>query len=558
MKLHQMLLAAVAAGAVVAPATADAATKHHPAKHRAAVPAADGALRDEVSALRAEVAALHQQMDAQHTSQANTEAAVSSTQAEVATTQQQVQTLVSTPPVTKAEVHNQIATAIDDDHKKPYFSFKGITITPGGFLEAAYIYRQHNEGADISSSFGGLPFANAKTYSVSEGRFTARQSRVSFLAQGKPDKNVNLAMYGEFDFQGAAQTANSNESNSYNPRIRHLYMTADWNHDGSGLHLLAGQNWSLLTLNTKGITPRNELTPQGIDAQYVPGFIWARQPQVRLTADVLDHHLWFAVSAENPQTTVAGTVPSNITNTITPASGFYAGATSGLVANTISLNGTPDFVGKIAYEGNLAGHALHLEGFALSRTFTAHYNATSTVAGSNENKAGYGFGGGIVAQVIPGWLDVNFQGMGGKGIGRYGTSGLPDVTFDSTGGIHPIKEEMLLAGAMLHATKSLDLYGNAGEEIEHSNRLGTYGIGLVSANDSGCEIEGGTCAGNTRRVRQLTGGFWDRVYNGNFGRMQVGIQYSYTQRQLFYSATTGTAPQTSESMGLFSIRYYPF
>jgi hypothetical protein len=36
--------------------------------------------------------------------------------------------------------------------------------------------------------------------------------------------------------------------------------------------------------------------------------------------------------------------------------------------------------------------------------------------------------------------------MTGRGIGRYGASQLPDVTFNSDGSLAPIQETMLLAG----------------------------------------------------------------------------------------------------------------
>lgn len=64
------------------------------------------------------------------------------------------------------------------------------------------------------------------------------------------------------------------------------------------------------------------------------------------------------------------------------------------------------------------------------------------------------------------------------------------------------------------------------------------------------------CAGNTRRIRQITGGFWDKIYSGSFGKAQVGIVYSYTQRQLFEGI--GGAPQASQNMAYVSFRYYPF
>ena len=76
-----------------------------------------------------------------------------------------------------------------------------------------------------------------------------------------------------------------------------------------GAHLLAGQEWSLATMNTKGITPRQEDIPLTIDAQYVPGFVWQRTPQIRLVKDIAEN-AWVAISAENPATTIAGTAPT--------------------------------------------------------------------------------------------------------------------------------------------------------------------------------------------------------------------------------------------------------
>ena len=68
------------------------------------------------------------------------------------------------------------------------------------------------------------------------------------------------------------------------------------------MHLLAGQAWSLVKLNSQGITPRNEMAPPTIDGQYIPGFTWTRQPQIRLVQD-LPHAVSIGVSLENPQTT---------------------------------------------------------------------------------------------------------------------------------------------------------------------------------------------------------------------------------------------------------------
>src|ERR1700761_850797 len=178
-----------------------------------------------------------------------------------------------------------------------------VTVTIGGFLAFEGAYRSRNENTDIGSSFSGVPFSSSPYGPLSETRFTARQSRLTVMAQGDVDSDTHLTFWNEMDFLGAAQTANSNESNSYNLRIRNMYTTIDW--DSLGLSVLAGQNWSLATANTKGITPRNELVPTTIDAQYVVGFVWARQPQLRITKN-WNKELWAAVSVENAQTTVAG------------------------------------------------------------------------------------------------------------------------------------------------------------------------------------------------------------------------------------------------------------
>ena len=571
-QLKLALGAGVALCALIA-TDASAATKHHK-KHAVAktvvVAAPNAELLAEVRALREQVATLRARVDAAPDT--------SATGAQLATTQARLdalQTKVDATDTRVAAIPTTVNVAVDQATEKAHhadrFYFKGITITPGGFLELAGIYRQHNTATDIASNFNNLPYRNVRTGYLAEGRFSARQSRVSFLAQGDATKTTHLAMYGEFDFQGAAQTANSNESNSYNPRIRNLYGTVDYDgYSGVGLHFLAGQNWSLVTLNSKGITPRNEVTPPQIDAQYVPGFAWARQPGVRIAADFLDHKLWIAASAENPQTTfyTVGTPVGTVAAGAPPAAGAAAPLPGSLVynitgssgfnsANTLSLNHIPDFIGKVAYEDTLAGHTFHIEAFGIYRSFYDRANST------NDDESGGGFGGSLNVQVVPKVLDAQISGMEGKGIGRYGTSQLPDATFDSGGGIRPIHEFMLLAGATLHASKLLDIYGFAGEEVDDDGRFqitnsgAAYGYGNPLYTNQGCNIEGnGACNGNTHSIKQATVGLWQKLYVGPFGRAQVGAQYSYTERQSF--AGVGGAPLSKNSMGFVSFRYYPF
>ena len=52
-------------------------------------------------------------------------------------------------------------------------------------------------------------------------------------------------------------------------------------------------------------------------------------------------------------------------------------------------------------------------------------------------------------------------------------------------------------------------------------------------------------------------GEWWKAYQGSIGNFQIGLQYSYTDRQLF-SGVAGVGPSTLIHMGFVSFRYYPY
>jgi outer membrane murein-binding lipoprotein Lpp len=445
--------------------------------------------------------------------------------------------------------------------------YKGVTITLGGFVEGASIYRSRNDVSDISSNFSRIPFQNSPLAHTSESRGTARQSRLSLLIGGDINTSTHAAFYSEFDFQAGAQTSNSLESNSYVPRIRHVYGTLDW--DDYGLHLLAGQNWSLVTMNSKGITPRNEVPPAVIDGQYVPGFVWARQPQIRVVKD-WNQTFWAAISVENPQSTFAAPATGILSTasgiTVLTASAGVSGFDS---ANSLSINHIPDVVGKLAYEPMFGDtRPVHMEVFGIWRSYSdrinvAAGNALGLPAGVGNAKAdGGGVGAGILATVIPKWLDIQASVLHGYGIGRYGSAQLPDATLKPDGSIAPIHETIFLAGGTLHATPQLDLYVLGGSESQSAHFFdaagGHFGLGNPAANltAAACTTEGGTCAPNIRRVNQITAGFWHKLYTGDFGQVRFGAQYSHTELTAFAGAS-GYAPATSDEMVFTSLRYYP-
>ncbi len=440
------------------------------------------------------------------------------------------------------------------------FRIGGVNVTIGGFLAAEGVYRTRNITSDIGSSFGAIPTANNPNYHTGEFRGSARQSRISLLAEGQVSPNQKIAGYYESDFLGVGTTSNSFESNSYVPRLRQAYLTYDNN--SLGLHVLAGQAWSLLTLNRVGITPRQENIPLTIDAQYVPGFNWKRQWQLRIDKDMLDHRLWIGASLEEPQASYY-TGPNGLgvvggTATITNPGGSLLNGT-----NQYSNDITPDLIVKAAVDPGWG----HYEAYGLGRTF---HDRISTVGnGRNNTVVGGGVGGGFILPLVPKILDFQVSGLAGYGVGTYGSGQLPDAVTTGTGSPKPLAEYMLLGGLTAHPTPLIDIYGYVGTEqisrtsFNSGGRAFGYGNPVYSNGGCGTELSvAATCVGNTSGLTQGTIGGWWRFLKGGFGTVQAGAQYSYTRRSLFAGAgnTAGnrTSTQTDDNMVYFSFRYLPF
>jgi hypothetical protein len=423
------------------------------------------------------------------------------------------------------------------------------------YIEAASIFRTRNETADISSNFNtGIPMPNNPNYFLSEFRESAHQSRLAMLAQGSVNEDTKLAGYFESDFQSAATTSNSVESNSYNPRLRLAYATidkTDW-----GTYLLGGQAWSLLTMFKEDMTPRQENIPLTIDGQYALGFTWTRNPQFRVVQHFGDLYA-AGLSLESPQAVVfsgpnAPLVPTTFSNP------------GGMLLNPLvnySTDVGPDVVAKVTADPGWG----HFELYGVGRAFRSRANF------SNHTILGGGGGAGAILPIVPKLLDFQADFLAGNGIGRYGTVGLPDVTVKPDGVLAPIPEIQALVGLVAHPTDTIDLYAYAGIEAANSTPFTTFtktgalpfGYGNDLYNNSACLHEAASvtaaatnCAANTSSVWQITGGFWWDVYKGDFGRLRVGGQGSFTERSVF--AGIGGGPNTTEGIFMASLRYYPF
>jgi hypothetical protein len=492
---------------------------------------------------------------------------------------------LKTTATSNAMTLQETQKSIKDAMESPMaIHFKGITLTPGGFVAAESVYRNRALGEDINTSFNSVSMPGSGMNAISEFFGSGRQSRISLLAEGKLSM-AKLSGYYEADFLSAGVTSNNNQSNSYTMRQRQVWGQAAFD---DGLTLTGGQMWSLVAETKHGVDNRTEATPLTIDPAYTVGFSWARQYGFRVAKN-FNNHFWLAASLENPQTIFGGTqVVSNFAFGST-------GVTGGVYDNqaNYSFNATPDLIVKAAFEPGFG----HYEIFGIYSRFRDRVypcveytldpslcgtTAASAIGAYNDSKNGGGVGGNARVTIAK-HLDVGLHAIYGNGVGRYGASGLPDATVNADGTLAPLRSYQGLVTLEYHTPK-IDVYLNGGEEYVRKRweldpvSLKPVGYGSPLFNNSNCYTEttpgsGGyafgalTCSGQTQSTVEGTFGFWIRPYHGPKGRIQIGPQYSYLVRNAWAGCSTGTitggvctgpyvSPHGIDNMFLTSFRYY--
>jgi hypothetical protein len=447
--------------------------------------------------------------------------------------------------------------------------YRGVKITPVAFFAAESVYRQRSLNSDVNTPFNSTPFPGAAQAHTSEFNFSGRQSRLGGLFEGNTGP-FKLSGYFEADFLSAGVTSNDNQSNSYTLRQRQIWGQAATK---GGFAITGGQMWSLVTETKKGTDNRTENLPMTIDAQYHVGFSWERQPGVRIQQKL--GMATVAVALENAQ---------NIFSATNANSNFFfgnAGTGGGLYNSTAnySNNVAPDVIVKAAFDPKIG----HYEIGGLARFFRDRYYpgvtavpTTGATGAANDTKTGGGFFANARVPVTH-FADVGVHILVGTGVGRYGTSTLPDTTVHPDGTLATIKGDQGLFSLELHPSKKLDLFGYAGGEyaqrtaylnLTGPNAGKLTGYAPITANNTGCGTElpptGATgynpavpanCTGATRAVIEGTAGFTYRFYNSpKYGKLQYAMQYSYLTRNAWTGV--GGAPKGTNNMVFTSMRYY--
>jgi hypothetical protein len=435
---------------------------------------------------------------------------------------------------------------------------------------------------------------------------------------------MKFMSYVEVDFLGAAG-GNETQTSSFAPRLRLAFANVDL---PGGWSIAGGQNWSLLQTTRRGIDPLSEWLPSLIDNSYTPGFSYAREGSIRVVKQITPK-AWFGFSVENPDTVVTGGCSTsgnckgftggqiqglaNFPSTVSPNNG-YLNATSGAgsITGNPSTNLSPDLVAKFAFEPGYG----HYEVKAMGRWFrdrvypnffgtatpaqiAAGYTSGSlTLGGKNETTEGGAFGFGAILPIVKNKIDVDIQGLAGAGIGRFGTTSGPDVTYRPNGSLEPVKGVQLVAGIETHPTPKFDfnIYGGGDyyRRITYYLAPGTNffgsaigaggaeaGYGYQNNNDTGCSVEGalsatGTnsseCSGVTKSVWAIQPQLWYRIYKGKAGAVQFGASYAYVYREAWAARSpsssnsglgTGStvitnlvSPKTINQIVMTSFRYY--
>ena len=429
----------------------------------------------------------------------------------------------------------------------------GLTITLGGYVESAWVYRNHNETAGIGSGFNtAIPMGNVPSYYMSEIRGDARQSRYAALAQGNVSPTISVAAYLEGDFLSTTPVANSVESSSYNPRWRLYYAQLD--DSELGLHGLFGESWSLATMFKSGLTPRQELIPIDPEAQYIVGFTWTRNMTYRIVKSLDDNKINIGLALENPETVYFvgpnGTGVPGTTSYYFPGGPLYASTTN------YTVDYAPDVILKAAFDPGFGHYELYgLGRFMQTRTSVGN-------GGNNHVTMAGGIGGGALVTVLDQALDLYTSFLVGDGIGRYTTSGLPDAVIGPNGNPVPIPGFQVLTGVIGHPNDAIDAYLYIGTEqvsAKYFNLGGKgYGYGSPLYSNVGCWTQNSpVCAANTSGVTEGSIGAWWRFFEGrNIGVFLVGPQYEYVRRVTFKGI--GGAPKVNEQIWILSLRYYPF
>lgn len=442
----------------------------------------------------------------------------------------------ATPPTNPCE-------AVPEGQAPAFIRLGSTCLVPIGFMDATFFWRDKNSGGSgIGSNFGNIPYNNTVNGKLSEARFSPQNSRIGFRFDGDW-KGAHFIGYNEFDFLGtSASNAITVTNGAFVPRLRLYWVDVRKNK----IEFLAGQSWSMLTPNRRGISalPGDIFYSQVMDVNYMAGLTWTRQPGFRVLLHP-SNAVTFGFSAENPEQYIGGSAGGS---TITLPSAASLAGLSGTQLDAGNINYstptvTPDFIAKIAFDPSSRFHA---EVGGVERNFKI-INPTNLVVGQTSSKAGAGVLAGVNGEIFKGFrlISTNYWSDGG---GRYLFGQAPDMIVRADGTLSLMHSGGTVDGFEATAGKWLLFAYYGGILVEKNVAIDTtgkpVGYGYVGSPNS-----------QNKAIQEVTMGFNYTFWRDpRYGAINLIGQYEYLTRDPWYIAA-GNPKATHDNTIFFDIRY---
>jgi hypothetical protein len=552
--------------------------------------------QQELQQLRQQLLQTQQQLSStQQTAQqanANVTAVETNTSIQVQKVQADLSDVKATVNTSALAVQKEEKRVSDLEHPLA-LNFKGIRITPWGFLELTGFYRSHAELTDQSTVFSAMPLESQingpYNSHLSEFMMSARDSRMVVRADAA-ERGMKFTGFYEMDFFGVGTTSNLSQTSSYTPRLRQAWGRVQWS---NGWAISGGQMWSLMTLNRKGVDADTPWIPNVMEASYTLGYQWLRTPEIRVSKN-FNHGLAFGIELDQPNYSAFGA--NNTVSTVTGLAAAGAGQLTNSLPSTCTATASsatppvitvtcvgsplystglaPDLIAKLAYDNPKLGH-FEVKGIGrFFRDRSEPVAATSTAAAIpawNNTGLGGGIGYGAIIPIVPKKLDFVSEGMYGKGVSRYIENGQYDAVLRSTPdhNLQMIKSVAAFAGFEAHPTPKIELNAFFGEEYYgRTTYLNSEGIlagyGAQTAVNSGCYYEtaalataagvSSACTGNNRTLWNAKLYGYYTLYKGPKGQVVYGVEADYDQRNT-WSGAGGLAPKGNEKTAFSTMRF---
>ncbi len=422
-------------------------------------------------------------------------------------------------------------------------------ISPVGFLDMTAVSRSTNPGTGIGSNFGSVPYDHTQAAALTETRFSIQNSRIGVRID-TGFRHTNVLGYWESDFLAQIGSPPNGgiavTSNPYPLRVR-LYWVDLTN---GRFEFLAGQSWSLMTPNRRGISPLpgDLFYTQVIDVNYQAGLTWGRIPGFRFGYH-FGNKAAFAIALENSEPYIGGAQGGSAISL--PALAGPPNAISGAILGGQINNGSstissaavhPEIIAKLAFDPSSKFHfeitGLETTSKIANPAGNPPFQAHTKVGGGAEVNLNFELAKGLRI------LTNNYVSSGG---GRYLFGQAPDFIIRGNGDL-----------SLVHSASTLTGFEFTSGNTSYYAYYGGIFIGKNTALDlNGSRIGYGPLAsdGQNRTIQEITFGTNSTLARDpKWGALALMFQYSYLQRNPWLAAA-GAPTNASLSMGFVNLRY---